>query len=329
MTKLIAIEEHFLTADIRAAWAASPIGAEGTSGFDRGEIEQRLDDLGEHRLALMDESGVDVQVLSVTTPALHNLEPGESVTLARQTNDLVAATVAKYPTRFQGFATLPTAAPEEAAVELERCVSHLGFGGTMLCGRTREKNLDHPDHLPIFETAARLGAPVFIHPQIPQRAVREVYYSGFSEQIDTAFAAFGLGWHYEAGIQFVRLILAGVFDKYPDLQIILGHWGEVVLFYLDRLGSLARVAPLQRPIADYFRQNLYVTPSGMWSQSYLQRTLEVVGPERILFSTDYPYQYRPGRPGRSFLEEATLSPEQKELFAHENWERLIGSIRRS
>jgi predicted TIM-barrel fold metal-dependent hydrolase len=82
--------------------------------------------------------------------------------------------------------------------------------------------------------------------------------------------------------------LAGVFDKYPDLQIILGHWGEVVLFYLERLGSLARVTNLQRPIADYFKQNLYVTPSGMWSQSYLQRSLEVVGPERILFSTDYP-----------------------------------------
>jgi uncharacterized protein len=148
----------------------------------------------------------------------------------------------------------------------------------MLCGRTREKNLDHPDFLPIFDTAARLGVPLFMHPQIPQRAVREVYYSGFSDLIDTAFATFALGWHYEAGIQFVRLILAGIFDKYPDLQIILGHWGEVVLFYLERLTSLGRVAHLQRPIADYIRQNLYVTPSGMWSQPYLQRMLELVGP---------------------------------------------------
>jgi predicted TIM-barrel fold metal-dependent hydrolase len=327
--KIIGIEEHFVTADIRAAWAASPIGQEGTAGFDRGEIEERLDDLGEQRLALMDESGVDVQVLSVTTPALHNLEPEESVTLARRTNDLVVATIAKYPTRFQGFATLPTAAPQEAATELERAVTRLGLVGTMLCGRTREKNLDHPDFLPMFETAARLGVPLFVHPQIPQRAVREVYYSGFGDQIDTAFATFALGWHYEAGIQFVRLILAGVFDKYPDLQIILGHWGEVVLFYLERLKSLARVAHLQRPVADYIRQNLYVTPSGMWSQSYLQRTLELVGPKRILFSTDYPYQYRPGGPGRSFIEEAALSPEQMELFAHGNWERLIGSIRQT
>jgi len=308
--KLIGIEEHFVTAEIRAAWAASAIGEEGTGAFDRGEIRERLDNLAEQRLALMDESGVDVQVLSVTTPALHNLEPEESVILARRTNDMVAETIAKNPTRFQGFATLPTASPREAATELERSITRLGLMGSMLCGRTREKNLDHPDFFPIFETAASLRVPLFIHPQIPQRAVRDIYYSGFSAQVDTAFAAFGLGWHYEAGIQFVRLILAGVFD-------------------LERLGSLARVTNLKRPVADYFKQNLYVTPSGMWSQSYLERSLEVVGPERILFSTDYPYQYRRGRPGRVFIEEAALSPERKELFSHENWERLTKAIRRS
>lgn len=134
--KLIAIEEHFLTADIRAAWAASILGQEGTAAFDRGEIEAQLDDLGEGRIARMDEAGVDVQVLSVTTPALHKLERDESVTLAWRTNDLVAATIARYPGRFQGFATLPTAAPAEAARELERCVQQLGFRGAMLCGRT-------------------------------------------------------------------------------------------------------------------------------------------------------------------------------------------------
>lgn len=326
--KLIAIEEHFLTTEIRAAWAASVIGTEGTSAFDRGEIEARLDDLGEERIALMDESGVAVQVLSVTTPALHNLEPEESVALARKTNDLIAATIAKHPDRFQGFATLPMAAPAEAARELERAVKELGLTGVMSCGRTREKNLDHADFLPLFETAARLGAPVFIHPQIPQRAVRDVYYSGFGEPIDTAFAAFALGWHYEAGIQFVRLMLAGVFDKFPDLQIVLGHWGEVVLFFLERLNVLARVAPLKQPVVEYIKKNLYVTPSGMWSQEYLRRTVEIVGRERLLFSTDYPYQYKPGRPGVQFMEGAALSAEEKELFAHGNWERLMRGIKR-
>jgi predicted TIM-barrel fold metal-dependent hydrolase len=320
--KLIAIEEHFLTPAIRAAWAASALGQEGTASFDRGDIEQKLDDLGEGRIALMDESGVDVQVLSVTTPALHNLEPQQSVTLAQQTNDLVAATIAKYPTRFQGFATLPTAAPDAAAKELERCVLQLGFKGTMVCGRTRDKSLDHPDLRPLFAAAAKLNVPIFIHPQVPQRAVRDVYYSGFGEALDAAFSAFALGWHYEAGIQFVRLMLSGVFDEYPDLQIILGHWGEVVLFYLERLKAFDRVGKLQRPVIEYIQRNLYVTASGMWSQPYMQQTLESVGPERILFSTDYPYQYRPDGGARTFLNEAMLAPEQKELFAHGNWERL-------
>jgi predicted TIM-barrel fold metal-dependent hydrolase len=184
MMKLLGIEEHLVTADIRAAWTASAIGVEGAAGFDRGELRERLDNLAKQRLALMDESGVDVQVLSVTTPALHNLEPEESVTLARRTNDLVAETVAKYPTRFQGFATLPTASPKEAATELERSVTRLGLTGSMLCGRTREKNLDHPDSFAMFETAQRLRVPLFIHPQIPQRAVRDVYFSGFSDLID-------------------------------------------------------------------------------------------------------------------------------------------------
>lgn len=325
--KLIGIEEHFVTADIRAAWASSSIGDDGVSRFESGDIGERLENIAEERLSSMDECGIDVQVLSVTTPGLHNLEPEESLTLALRTNDLVAETVARYPDRFQGFATLPTAFPEHAGPELERSINRLGLQGAMLCGRTRDKNLDHPEFLPMLQTAARLGVPIFIHPQIPQGAVREVYYSGFNKTIDLCFAAFGLGWHYEAGIQFVRLVLAGVFDHYPDLQIILGHWGEVVLFYLERLESLAHVTHLQRPIAEYFKSNLYVTPSGMWSQSYLRRSLEIVGLERLLFSTDYPYQRHAGRSGRSFVEEAALLPEQKKLFAHGNWERLTKSAR--
>jgi predicted TIM-barrel fold metal-dependent hydrolase len=327
LMKLIAIEEHFLTPQIQAAWKNSSLGTEGTDAFDeRKEIAERLRDLGEGRIALMDEAGVDVQVLSVTTPALHNLEAEESVDLARQTNDFLAGVIAKNPTRFQGFATLPMPAPEMAAVELERCVREHGFKGAMLCGRTRDMNLDAPAFLPIFETTAQLGVPLYIHPQIPQQPVREALYGGFGESVSTAFAAFGLGWHYEAGIQFVRLILAGVFDRFPELQIILGHWGEVVLFYTERLQGLARVAPLGRPVLDYFCKNLFVTPSGMWSRAYMQRALEVVGPERILFSADFPYQYRPGRQARTFLTESGLSLPDQELFAHGNWERLTESL---
>lgn len=326
--KIVALEEHFLTPAIRAAWDASAVGTEGTANFDRGDIQQRLEDLGDERIALMDESGVDVQVLSVTTPALHNFEAAESVELARSANDLLASTIRSRPDRFDGFATLPTPAPQHAANELDRAVTQLGLKGAMLCGRTREKNLDHPDFLPMFATAETLGVPLYIHPQVPQKPVRDALYGGFSDQVDAAFSAFGLGWHYEAGIQFVRMILAGIFDRHPNLQIILGHWGEVVLFYTERLKNLSRALQLQRSVLDVFRQNLYVTPSGMWNERYFRFALDEVGIDRILFSADYPYQYRPGGEPRRFLQSLNISQQDKEKIAHGNWERLTASISR-
>jgi predicted TIM-barrel fold metal-dependent hydrolase len=322
--RLIAIEEHFLTREVREAWAGAPGPDDPTCAFHGGDLWARLEDLGETRLRLMDETGVDVQVLSLTTPGLHNLDSGPSTALARRTNDLVAEAVARTPERFQGFAALPTPAPREAPRELERAVRGLGLKGAMLCGRTRDKNLDHPAFWPIFDCAAALGVPLFIHPQIPQPAVREACYSGFGAEVDLALAGPGLGWHYEAGLQFVRLALAGVFDRFPGLQIILGHWGEVILFYLERLSVLDRAARLARPFAAYARENLYVTASGMFSEAYLQRCVEIVGIDRILFSTDYPYQYRPGRDARRFLERTRLDAEGRAKLAHLNWERLTG-----
>jgi predicted TIM-barrel fold metal-dependent hydrolase len=324
--KLIAIEEHYLTPEVRAAWADSEPD-DGARGLHRGDIEARLDDLGERRLAAMDETGVDLQVLSLTTPGLHDLDAARSATLAQRTNDLLAATISSQPDRLQGFAALPTPAPSEAPREFERALRDLGFKGAMLCGRTRDKHLDHQDFWPIFECAAALGAPLFIHPQIPPRAVREAYYSGFGDAVDLAFSTYGLGWHYEAGVQFVRLVLAGVFDRFPDLQIILGHWGEVILFYVERLASLDRAAKLEKPFVEYLRQNLYVTASGMFSHAYLQRSIDIIGVDRILFSTDYPYQYRPGGEARRFLDQAALDEQGKAKFAHANWDRLTTGLR--
>lgn len=319
--KLIAIEEHFLTKEVKSVWQKYADKDDPTEKLHFGEIEKHLEDIGNSRLQLMDETGIDVQVLSLTSPSLHHLG-NESIQLAVQTNNYVAEIVTKTPDRFQGFAALPMFAPKEAAKELERSVKNLGLKGAMLCGRTRAKNLDHSDFWDVFECAEALGVPLFIHPQIPQKAVRDIYYSGFDELTDLAFSTFGLGWHYEAGIQFVRLVLAKVFDRFPNLQIILGHWGEVILFYTERLASLNRVTKLQKPFIDYIRQNLYVTPSGMFSHNYLQRSIEIIGTDRILFSADYPYQYRPGREARNFLEATALSREDREKFAFGNWEHL-------
>lgn len=319
--KLIAIEEHFLTKAVEDKWKSVAEPNDPTHKLHVGEIGNRLNEIGDTRLQLMNETGVDVQVLSLTSPSLHNLGP-DSVPLAQLTNDYVAEIVRKTPERFQGLAALPMAVPKEAAYELTRSVNHLGLKGAMVCGRTREKNLDHPDYWELFDCAQTLGVPLFIHPQIPQKAVRDVYYSGFDDLTDLAFSTFGLGWHYEAGIQFVRLVLAGVFDRFPNLQIILGHWGEVILFYTERLASLNRVTKLDKPFIEYIRQNLYVTASGMFSPSYLQRSVDIIGIDRILFSTDYPYQYRPGREARTFVEATNLSQKDKEKFSFANWERL-------
>ena len=322
--KLIAIEEHFLTKAVNDEWKNYSDQDDPTQKLHVGEIENRLAEIGDTRLRLMDETGIDVQVLSLTSPSLHNVGP-ESVALARLTNEYVAEIVRKTPHRFQGFAALPMAVPKEAANELNRSVNNLGLKGAMVCGRTREKNLDHKDYWELFACAESLGVPLFIHPQIPQKAVRDIYYSGFDELTNLAFSTFGLGWHYEAGIQFVRLVLAKVFDRFPNLQIILGHWGEVILFYTERLASLNRVTKLDKPFIDYIRQNLYVTASGMFSHAYLQRSIDIIGIDRILFSTDYPYQYRQGRDARNFLEATELSQEEKEKFSFANWERLIST----
>lgn len=322
--KLIGIEEHFLTAEIRDAWRAVGLDATDPSvAFHSGTIEGRLLDLAQDRLALMDETGLDVQVLSLTTPALHDLGP-ESVDLAKRSNDALAEVVSRHPARFQAMATLPMSVPEEAALELERCVRTLGFKGTALYGKVGQRNLDDPTLSPIFQSAQALGAPILIHPHMPDAAVRAAYYSGFTPEVEAAFATYGLGWHYDAGIQFLRLVLAGTFDRMPGLQVILGHWGEVVLFYTERLAAMDKISGLALPIAGYLRRNLYVTASGMFLPHYLERAAAAVGVDRLLFSTDFPYQYRPGHDARQFLESCGLSEQEKAGFAHGNWMRLTG-----
>jgi predicted TIM-barrel fold metal-dependent hydrolase len=186
------------------------------------------------------------------------------------------------------------------------------------------RHLDDPSLSPIYQSAQALGAPILIHPRVPDAAVRAAYYSGFTPEVDAAFATYGLGWHYDAGIQFLRLVLAGTFDRMPGLQVILGHWGEVVLFYAERLAAMDRVSGLAQPIAGYLRKNLYVTASGLYLPDYLARAAAVVGVDRLLFSSDFPYQYRPGNDARRFLENCGLSEQDKAGLAYANWMRLTG-----
>ena len=328
--RIVALEEHLVTDPVLSAWRALEPQWRDLAFVhsSQGEPARRLLDLEEDRRAAMADSGVDVQVLSLTAPGLQNLAPEDAVALQGAVNNVIAGTVRTAPDRFQGFATLATPVPREAARELERAVTRLGLNGAMLFGRTRGRNLDHPDNWPIFEAADALRAPLYIHPQSPRPAVREALYSGLGDEVDAALATHGIGWHYEAGVQILRLVLSGVFDRFPNLQLITGHWGEVVLFYLERVDHLAGIAKLERPVSDYFRRHVSVTPSGIFSPRYLRWAVEVLGADRILFSTDYPFVPVPHGGARRFLNEADLSEADRALVAHGNWDRLVAAIRR-
>ncbi|MEJ2866865.1 amidohydrolase family protein [Actinomycetospora sp. OC33-EN08] len=326
MRKLITLEEHLAVPEVAEAWTDAP-----TSQRDRDDVammmESRGDALlewGERRLAAMDDQGVDVQVLSLTAPGVQNLDVERAVPLAARANDTIAAAVAAHPDRFDGFATLPTPDPQAAAVELRRAVVDLGLAGAMVHGRTGPVRLDDPRNEPIWAAAAELGAPIYVHPQQPVDEVRDVYYSGFDPATDAALASAGIGWHYETGMQVLRLVLSGAFDRHPDLQLVVGHWGEVVLFYLDRISD---VSPrfgtgLRRPVADYFRENISYTGSGMTVPRLLRWTIEMVGVERILSATDYPFIDNSGGAARRFLDEAQLTDAEKDAIGSGNWERL-------
>ena len=328
--KIIALEEHLVTEDLETAWSTvEPQWQDLAVAYSAQEsIRRPLADSGPERLAAMDRAGVDVQVLSITNPGVQSLSGETATSLAHDANDHIAELVRQNPARFQGFATLPTPEPEAAARELDRAVRELGLHGAMVFGRTKDRNFDDRAFWPIFEAASALKAPLYIHPQSPQKEVRDIYYSGFGEQVDTSFACAGIGWHYETGVQVLRMILAGVFDRFPDLRIIAGHWGEVVMFYLERVDLLATASKLPRKPSEYFKDHVYVTPSGLFSERYLGWSKEVLGADHILMSTDYPYV--PIAPGaaRSFLEQADLTENERENIGFRNWERLIAQIQR-
>lgn len=327
--KVVALEEHFVVPELLDAWKRLPQDDvdEVSAGFGEDPISRQLRDVGEDRIAAMDDQGVDVQVLSLNSPGVQNLPPADAVSVARQANDALSEMVASQPDRFQGFAAIPTPDPEAAARELERAITTLKFRGALLNGRTGSVNADDIRFDDLYQAAARLRAPLYLHPQTPVRPVRTAYYSGLGEQLDAGFANYGIGWHYETGVQLLRMIFAGVFDRYPDLQVILGHWGEAVLFYLERIAMLEHLGlHLQRPLADYFRTNVWITGSGLMSARYLRWSAEVIGVDRILYATDYPFIPTGGGQARHFLESADLTDTQKTAIGSGAWDQLTAHL---
>ena len=322
--KIITLEEHFQIPAVRQALAKFIPGAQDTSPLaSSNPLVAQLEDMGAGRLKAMDTMGVDVQVLSFTPVGLPVIPAAEAVPLAREINDQLASAIQAHPDRFAGFATLPMLHPEAAAAEFERCVNTLGFKGALINGPTNDRFLDDPSFRPILETAATLDVPIYLHPDIPAKAVSDIYYAGFDPAVSGIFSTYGWGWHMETGIHALRMILGGVFDLYPNLQLILGHWGEMIPFYLARFDEMLTPATkqLQRPVADYFLQQMHATPSGMFTLPPFQLTLQMMGADRIMYAVDHPFLRRDH--ARAFLEDAPISPADKAKIAHGNAEKLL------
>ena len=317
--RLITLEEHYRAPMLKSVGALP----DPPPGTPLAAIQAKLDDVGDQRLADMDAGGVDVQVLSHGAPGTEQLEPADAVRLAREANDYLANAIAPHPDRLKAFATLPTAAPEHAADELERAVEQHGFKGALINGHVRGRFLDDRHFWPIFEKAERLGVPIYLHPTPPPPPVREAYYGGLPPRIAQTLSMAGWGWHVETGLHVLRLITGGVLDEYPALQIIVGHMGEALPFFLARSSRVLRQqAGLSRPLEDYVAANFHFTTSGMFTYPPLACLLEVVGADRVMFSVDYPYSSN--EEGRDFVLGAPISEADREKLAFANAERLLG-----
>jgi predicted TIM-barrel fold metal-dependent hydrolase len=320
--RTITLEEHF----------ASPAFLDGPGrklkeraakiGGPAARFLEQLSDLGDNRIAEMDAAGIDMQILSLTSPGVEQLEAAEAAAFARETNDFLAEAIRSHPTRFGGFAALPTADPDAAVAELERTIHDYGFKGAVINGHIQGRYLDDKFFWPIFEHAEALRVPIYLHPTPPPQPVIEASYGGFSPIVTELFAGPGWGWHIETAIHVIRIILGGTFDRYPGLQIVIGHMGETLPFMLQRLDMMpAAMTKISRPISAYLRENIHYTFSGFnYTPTFLDLLLEV-GVDRIMFSADHPYASMVQ--ARAFLDRLPVSPADRERIAHGNAERLL------
>ncbi|BBZ72638.1 amidohydrolase family protein [Mycobacterium paraseoulense] len=304
----------------------------------QGEWPPGINDLGEGRIAAMDAAGVDMQILSHSVPGPETLEPAIGVELAGRANDAVVAAVARHPDRFRGFATLPMRDPAAAAAELERTVGDHGFVGALINGHIGGRYLDDTFFWPVFEAAETLGVPIFLHPTLPPRPVIDAYYAGFDPKITARLAGAGVGWHIDTGVHCLRLILGGVFDRFPRLQIIVGHHFEALSWmgWRTDYSFPTEVTGLKRTVKEYLRENFYggilagdffnQEPGAMdpsWSLSFnaYLAMVNVIGIDRVVFTADYPYGNI--KACRQFLDQMPIGEDDRDKIAHRNAERLL------
>ena len=312
----IALEEHFIAPGFEKHVAPLFKLMPGEVVTD---LSRRLEDFDDLRLQEMDRAGIAISVLSLTGPGLQAEVPGpETVSLARATNDFLAQRISRHPSRLAGFATLPMHDPKAAADELERTVRQYGFRGALVNGHTRGIYYDYPAYDIFWERLQALDVPFYLHPSdfsgLPQAVV------GHPELQGAVW-----GWGVETATHALRLLFGGVFDRYPDVKVILGHMGEGLPFLRWRYDSRFSVYPhgikLARKPSEYFGPNLLITTAGVCSPGALAGALAEMGPEAVMFSVDYPYEST--RIAADFIEQAPMDEEVRALVCHGNAQRLL------
>lgn len=296
-------ELHKLYRDLIASGGIDDPGFISLMGYYLGStserarnVSERLQDLGARRLADMDAAGIDMQIVSLTSPGVQVLKADVAVAMARLANDQLAEAVRRHPDRFAGLIAVAPQDPAEAAKEIERGVTRLGLKGVIINSHTHGEYLDNPKFWPILEAAEASGLPVYLHPSTPPpKMIAPFLESGLDGAI--------YGFAVETGLHALRLITQGVFDRFPKLTLILGHLGEALPFWLSRLDYMHRgtvmskrydfMKPLKKKPSDYLRENVYYTTAGMGWEPAISFTQSVIGMNRVMYAMDYPYQYVP------------------------------------
>ena len=318
----IATEETFGTSEVYDATAkliaTEPVDEVGLGVPPKSsELVQQLLNLGDGRIADMDRGRVDKQLLSLWSPGVQIFESQQAVELAAHTNDQLATAIRKHPDRLAGLTTVAPQDPTAAAQEIERGMSTLGLHGVLINSYTKGEYLDDRKFWPIFEAAQANDAAVYIHPRKPAPNM----YEPFSKHtMDGAM----WGFHADTSTHAIRLLLSGVFDEFPNLTIALGHMGEGLPFWLNRLDIIAgryELASIKRKPSEYFLDNFVITTSAMFWDPILELSLKVLGPDRILFGVDYPFA--PSEAGTRWLDAAPVDHDVRKKIYSENANRVF------
>jgi 2,3-dihydroxybenzoate decarboxylase len=292
------------------------------------EVRRRLADTESLRLEAMDKAGIQLSILSFFAPGIQaETDPDHAVHAARRANDFLCENViARHADRYAGFAAVPLQNPEAAADELERCVKQLGFKGALFNGysNTPEEGTieytDEPRCDVFWAKVAELDVPIYLHPRDPVASQQRIY-DGHPELLSAAWA-----YGVETSTHALRLITSGLFDRYPGVNIILGHLGETLPFGIWRVQHMINrrgmCQDLKKNIISYLADNFFVTTSGNFRTQALLNTMLEVSSDRILFSTDYPYES--AEEAAAWFDTCPISEPDRVKIGRDNAVKLFG-----